>query len=109
MNGRNSRLRLANSNPHRPTVRAVLVVQLEVDGHGVARLPRRWRGETLPPRTQVRIDAGRARWYLDLWGEIGTLVRDCAAVEVIGTEPEGIADVRAALLRALSAGVPSAC
>lgn len=110
MNGRGGgRLQLANSARTGPAIRAVLVVRLEVDEYAVAHLPRRWRGESLPAGTRARVDAGPARYYLDHWGEIGTLVRDCATVEVAGTEPEGVADVRAALLRALSAGVPSAC
>lgn len=103
-------LRLANSAGRGPAVRSVLVIRLDVDEHGAARLPRHLRGaQGLPAGTHCRIDAGRARSYVNYWGELAELVRGCATVEITGAEPEGLAAVRRALTGGHRGEVPSAC
>jgi hypothetical protein len=64
---------------------------------GLAELPRRWRCTALPAGTVARVDIGSARDFLDPFGELAGLVRDCTEVEVIGTDPAGVTAVQAAL------------
>lgn len=110
---RGGRPRMVNGPRRAPAVRGVVLVQLP-DFHGSVYLPRptmQYGGVLpLPPGTVLRIDIGDARACHD-W-PIETLagaLRECVEIEVIGTDPYGVAETRAALCRALSAGVSPAC
>lgn len=115
MNARtsNGRPRLVNGTRRGPAVRGVVALRLHCF-HSFVGLPsptQQYGGiERLPAGTVLRVDIGDARrcsdWTADL---IAGAVRDCAVVEVIGTDPYGVAETEGALSRALSAGVSSAC
>jgi hypothetical protein len=96
-----------------PAVRGVVSLQLHAF-HGFVGLPsptQQYGGvEQFPPATVVRVDIRDARhcsgWTAGLLA--GALCR-CAAVEVIGTDPRGVAETRDALARALNTGASPAC
>lgn len=110
----NGRPRLVASAAGRgPAVRSVVALRLR-SFHSFVGLPsptQQYGGiERYPVGTVLRIDIGDAHhcsgWTADL---LAGAVRDCAVVEVIGTDPYGVAEMRNALCRALNAGVSPAC
>lgn len=88
-----------------PAVRAVIVLRLS-DSHGFVELPRptmQYGGILpFPPGTVLRIDIGDAshcsEWTVDLL--TGALL-NCAEIEIVGTDPYGVAETREVLARAL--------
>ncbi|MFF7690568.1 hypothetical protein ACFZB6_31085 [Streptomyces syringium] len=91
-----------------PAVRGVLLVRLVIN-RGLAELPHHLRDTPFPPGSLIRIDAGDAHDYLDCWGELAALVRDCADVEVIGTDSRGVAAVCNAAVGPPQAGRVARC
>ncbi|MEU1518295.1 hypothetical protein ABZ490_40160 [Streptomyces sp. NPDC005811] len=96
-----------------PAVRAVVRVQLRAS-HGFVDPPsptQQYGGiERLPAGTVARLDIGNARhcssWIASL---VAGALRDCAEVEVVGTDPRGVAETRNALTRALNTRISPAC
>lgn len=96
-----------------PAVRAVTVLRL-ADHNGFVELPRPTMqyGGVLPypAGTVLRLDIGTATHCSDWAMEnlAGALV-NCAEIEVVGTDPYGVAETTRWLCRALSTGVSPAC
>jgi hypothetical protein len=109
-----ARPRLVASAAGRGTlVRGVVALRLR-SFHSFVGVPsptQRYGGiDRYPPGTELRVDIGDARhcsrWTAEL---LAGAVRDCASVEVTGTDPYGVAETRNALVGALNAGVSPAC
>jgi hypothetical protein len=109
-----SRPRLVASTAGRgAVVRGVVALRLR-SFHSFVGLPsptQQYGGiDRYPPGTVLRVDIGDARhcsgWTAEL---LSGAVRDCAAIEVTGTDAYGVAETRDALTKALNAGVSPAC
>ena len=109
----NGRPRLVNGARRGPAVRGVVWLRLR-SFHSYVGLPsptQQYGGiERFPAGTVLRVDIGDAvrcsGWTAEL---LAGAVRDCAVVEVVGTDPYGVAETRDVLARALNAGVSPAC